>query len=250
VSLRIILCVLIACGLLIAAPVAAAGSSQTNARDNPQLLSGLKNHIAYYGGLQQAQMDGTIRYINILTNGTGIYDLQTYEEDYLISASSVPLMTTADDISAARDIMQEKTRKFSAMTQEKMMKYNGKPGDLGKYVNASVSLAEESIRQANGSSWLAKNTSRLVVFNTYSHQRKVTLQNLENNGIDVADAREVADAMDALRPTLKNAVLNNKSDAFREINRDITDKNLKFRTLVSGYLDQMQLQSAIAAAQA
>lgn len=249
-KLRLFLCVCIVLfGIIAAVPVAAA-STQPNARDDPQLLSGLKTHIGHYGEVQQAQMDGTIRYINIITNGTGIYSLQNYEEDYLAAASSVPLMTTADDISAARDTMQDKTRKFAAETQDKMMKYNGKPADLGRYVNTSVSLAEDSIRQANGSSWLARNTSRLVVFNMYSYQRTAILDDLQNRGLNVTDARTISDAIDGQRPALRDAVLNQKTGTLKETNRAIDEQNRKFRTLVSGYYGQVQLQSAIASAQA
>jgi len=248
VNFRTILClgVFLTLALLIAAPLAAA-STPANARDDPQLISGLKIHVAYYGELQQAQMDGTIRYINTISNGTGISALQNYEEDYMVAASSVPSMNSADDITAARDTMQTKSRKFSAETQVQMMKYGGKPADLGKWVNASVSQTEDSILRSNGTYWLAQNTSRLVVFNYYSVGRSAILQNLEQQGMNVTDARQVSETIDAQRPALKDAVLNDRFDALKETNSAIDEQNRKFRDLVTGYQDQVLLRSAIAA---
>ncbi|MDD1701926.1 MAG: hypothetical protein LUQ31_02950 [Methanoregula sp.] len=247
--IRNILCVcaVLACAFLVAVPfVTAADASVANARDDPQLLSGLKSHVAYYGELQLAQMEGTIRYVNIISNGTGIYTLQNLEEDYLISASTIPLLDTADDITSARDTMQTKTSKFSAETQTQMLKFNGKAELLNRWVNTSVADAEGSIQRENGTSWLASNTSRLNVFNIYSTQRENLLKNLENKGLNVTEARDISSTIDAQRSALKDAVLNDKIATLKETNTAIIEQNQEFRNLIAGYQSQLQVQAATA----
>lgn len=230
------LCAVFACAILVAVPlVSAAGTTLANARDDPQLLSGLKFHVAYYGELQQAQMDGTIRYINIITNGSGIYTLQNYEEDYLVAASTIPLFTTADDINDARDTMQTSTSKFSEETKSLMLKYDGKSEMLNRWVNVSVNDTESAIGRLNGTYWLASNTSRLMVFNMYSAQREALLTGLEDKGLNVTDAREISSAINDQRDSLKTAVLKKDVTTIKDLNNQIGEQNKKFRNLIAAY---------------
>ncbi|MFA5332613.1 MAG: hypothetical protein WC342_09560 [Methanoregula sp.] len=238
-------CAVVACAILVAVPlVSAAGTTLANARDDPQLLSGLRFHVAYYGELQQAQMDGTIRYINIISNGSAIYDLQNFEEDYLTAASTIPLMNTADDINSARETMQTKTRKFSEETKNLMLKYDGKYELLNRWVNVSVNDTESAIGRANGTYWLAAHTSRLTVFNMYSTQRESLLTRLEDTGLNVTDAREISSAIEDQRDSLKAAVLKDDVTAVNDLNNRIGEQNKKFRNLVAAYRDLADSGSA------
>jgi hypothetical protein len=100
--------------LAVIAPVASALLENTDIppstgpldKDNPELISVLKTHTAYVGVMQQSRMDGVIAYIDRISDGAGTTNLLWMQDDYLAAASSISLLYTSDEITAAREEMR------------------------------------------------------------------------------------------------------------------------------------------------
>ncbi|MDO9324962.1 MAG: hypothetical protein Q7T80_08420, partial [Methanoregula sp.] len=108
-------------------------------KDNPEELSLLKSHTAYVGVMQQARMNGVIGYIDRISNGAGTANLQWIQEDYIAAASSIPLLYTSDEITAAREEMRTQSIRFFEETNIQLAAFNGTNTDL----RASTKETEE-----------------------------------------------------------------------------------------------------------
>jgi hypothetical protein len=236
--LKVGVCLLL---LLLIAPYASASVDSTtipiskdpNAVDNPELISIFKLHTAYLGQGQEARMDGVIAYIDTISGGTGSFGLQQIQDDYLTIASSIPLMTTNDEISGAREEMRKQTQLFSEETQARLVMFNGSPGDMRADINTSVHAADSSITNLRDSLWLAKDSARLTLFNTESEQRARLLLSLDRQGIDTGLARNISDQIDAQRANLNDALSNNSAPTLMNVNTAIRTLNKEFRSTVA-----------------
>jgi hypothetical protein len=225
--------------LLIAPYVSASVDSTTipfskdpNAVDNPELISTFKFHTAYVGQSQEARMDGVIAYIDNISSGAGTSNLQQIRDDYLVIASSIPLMTTNDEISGARDEMRKQTQLFAYETQAQLVMFNGSTDDMRSDISTSVQAADASITNLRDSLWLARDSARLTLFNTESEQRARLLLSLDRQGIDTSLARNISDQIDAQRAGLTEALSNNSAPALLTVNTGIRTLNKQFRSTV------------------
>jgi hypothetical protein len=228
-------------------PLPQANTTSYLERDNPELISALKVHVAVLGQEQQARMDGVIQYIDSISGGAGSYNLQLMEEDYLTTASSIPFMNTADEIDAARDDMRKQTQLFAEETQAQLLNFNGSTDAMGGYVNASVKTVEGTFSNLKNSLWLARDTARLTVFNMYSDRRTELLNGFSAYGMDVSQAKNLSDRIDAQRTVLMAALSSNKSDKIQDANSGIKDLNRQFRDVVQAYRADLKLHLDTAA---
>lgn len=208
-------------------------SKDPNYADRPEAMVSLKNHIAYVCELQDARMGGTIRYIGTISNGNGTATLDQIRDDYLISASSIPLMPTSDEVLKARDNLHMYTTRFSDEVTIQMVRYNGNSSALLLYTRAAVNAADASILRANGTLWLSDTSARLDVFNRDSMDRTEQIGVLRTCSIDTAGMQNLSEQIDAQRPALVQA-LTNRSVA------DLKTANEKIQTLTKEYRDAVE----------
>ena len=218
-----------------------------SAQNNPALISGLKTHVADLAVFQNARMDGVISYIDNISGGPGGADLQTIQEDYLATATSVPLMKTTDEITAARNEMGDLTRQFSEETKAQMQIFNGSAGDLMSSINDLVAALGASVDGVKNYTSLASNAARLHVFDIASTKRDELLNSLGNKGIDVSAARDLSDQIDAQRTNLVNALENRDIAALKTTNTAIKSLNQQFRNDIATYRSELGIQMAVAA---
>jgi hypothetical protein len=214
-------------------PVANINLVDNSANLTPDLLPSLKLHAAFLGQDQEARMDGVIAYIGNISGGTGITGLQQIEDDYLTIAASIPLMTTDDQIAGARDAMKAQTQLFSDETNAQLVMFNGSVDNMRASIASSQQAADASFRSINASLWLARDSARLTLFDADSEQRAFLLRNLDKQGIDTALARNISDRIDAQRPGIQDALINNSADALLAANTNIRSLTREFRTTVA-----------------
>ncbi|MGB7788884.1 hypothetical protein [Methanoregula sp.] len=226
--------------LLIAPYVSASVDSTTLpvdttplAENSPDLIAALKLHAAVLGQDQEARMDGIIAYINNISSGTGASSLQQIKDDYLVIASSIPLMTTNDEITSARDDMRAQTQLFSDETNTQLVIFNGSTNDMRESIASSEQAADASFTDFRDSLWLARDSARLTLFDADSEQRALLLRSLDREGIDTGLARNISDQIDAQRSDLQDALSNNSADALMTANAGIRSLNREFRSTVS-----------------
>jgi len=249
------LCAVAACLFVATVPLAGAatstitpsGSSGYLARDNPELISAQKMHVAYLGEVQQARMDGVIQYIDTISGGKGSYNLRMMQEDYMVTASSIPFMHTADEIDAARDDMRVQTQLFSEETKAQMGIFNGSTNMMRECTNASIQAVEGSFSNLSDSLWLSRDTARLTVFNTYSEKREELLSALSAQGVDTSLAKEIANRIDAHRSELQAALSKKQAGAIQNVNSGLKALNVQFRDIVQGYRTDLKIQLDTAA---
>ncbi|MGA2918744.1 hypothetical protein [Methanoregula sp.] len=226
--------------LLLIAPYVSASVDSTsipaskdpNAIDNPELISAFKLHTAYLGQGQEARMDSVISYIDNISGGTGTSNLEQIEDDYLVIASSIPLMTTNAEITRARDDMRVQTQLFSEDTKAQLVMFNGSTDDMRANIATSEQAANSTITNFTDSLWLAKDSARLTIFNTDSQQRALLLLSLDRQGIDTTLARNISDQIDAQRASLQDSLTNNSADSLVTVNTGIRMLNRQFRKTV------------------
>jgi hypothetical protein len=202
------------------------------AENNPELIAALKLHAACLGQSQEARMDGVIAYIDNISQGTGSANLEQIRDDYLVIAATIPLMTTNDEITKARDDMRKQTELFSDETNAQFVLFNGSTDDMRASINASMDAADASFKDFNNSLWLAKDSASLTLFNAESQQRALLLLNLDRQGIDTNLARNISDQIDAQRSNIQGALSDNSADALLTVNTGIKTLNRQFRKTV------------------
>jgi hypothetical protein len=200
----------------------------------PDLVPALKIHAAFLGQSQEARMDGVIAYIGNISSGTGTSTLQDIENDYLAVASSIPLMTTDDEISSARNEMREQTQLFSDETNARLGLYNGSTIEMRASIDSYELAADASFRNINASLWLARDSARLVQFDAESEQRAQFLTSLDRQGVNTSAALNISDQIDAQRSAVQEALSNNSVEALMTANAGIQVLNRQFRAAVAG----------------
>jgi flagellar biosynthesis GTPase FlhF len=217
------------------------------AENNPEIIAALKTHIAYVGQSQQARMDGVIAYIDSISGGIGTSSLRDIENDYMETASSVPVMQTADEIAEARGELRTQTRLFSEETKAKMIMFNGSTDDMRGAINASFQLMENSSSALKESLWLAKDTARITVFNKASQERTALLSTISNQGIDTSHARNISEQIDSRRSVILKALADNSARSLKEANSGLRSLNHQFRGVVQAYRGDVEIQMKQAA---
>ncbi|MDO9549388.1 MAG: hypothetical protein Q7J03_00285 [Methanoregula sp.] len=211
-------------------------------KDNPELISVLKTHTAYVGVMQQARMDGVIAYIDQISDGTGTTNLRWIQDDYLSAASSISLMYTSDEITAAREEMRAQSIRFSDETKAKIAAFNGNDADLRASANATENEAEINFVRMPDSVWLRKGGARLAAFNASAEKRAVLLHTLARNGVDIDEASKLSDEIEAKRAELQVVVVKNKEGTVLSLNSGIAKLNSQFRSIVDESLKNHEIQ--------
>ncbi len=204
-------------------------STDPNAEDRPEVIATLKAHVAYVGVVQDARMNGVIMYINNISNGAGITGLQQIQDDYLMIASSIPLMHTSAEIARARDDLRLQTQLFSDETKARMAMFGGNDDDMKASINSSTAVFDNAFSGLTASLWLANASSRITIFNQDSDRRLLLLRSLDRMGIDTALARNISDQIDAQRSDIQDALNNRSAAALVSTNTVIRDLSRQFR---------------------
>ena len=235
------------------APLASAASLNSQnylAKDDPQIIASLKDHLVYLGESQQARMNGVIQYVNTISNGSGIDDLQWIQDDYLVAASSIPLMYTSDQINAARNEMQYQSVRFSDETADQLVMFNGNVDSMREVINDSMQGFDESFNDPNRTPWLTTARARLTVFNESANDRNVTLSALRAQGVDVTRAEKISEEINAEHAELINVLMHKGDLTIEQFNSKIKMLNQDFRNTIRDYRANMQIQARFAAIQA
>jgi hypothetical protein len=217
------------------------------AKNDPEIISALKTHVAYVGQTQQARMNGVIAYIDRISGGNGTSNLYYIEEDYMATASSIPLMQTADEITEAREELRTQSRLFAEETKAQIMMFNGSTDDMRGSINTTVQSVDNSFSGMKDSLWLAKDTARITVFNQESQQRTALLNSLSRQGIDISLARNISQQIDTQRSTIQKALSDNSVSSLKTANSGLKALNRQFRGAVQVYRTDLQIQMKQAA---
>jgi hypothetical protein len=248
------LCVLVACAVVtpVFAGVTADGviipqSTGALAKDNPELLSSLKIHVAYVSQMQDARMQGVISYIDTISDGQGSGNLRDIRQDYLTVASSIPVMQGSDDIEEARVELQRQSRLFSEETKTQIVFFNGSSDTLRERATASVKIMEDSVTSLKDSLWLAKDTARLTVFNKEADERAAVITSLSSQGVDISQAANISQQIDAQRHDLQKALTAKSTTALKSTNIGLKVLNQKFRATVDESEANLRIEMSRAA---
>jgi hypothetical protein len=220
------------------------------AKDDPQIIASLKSHIVYIGESQQARMNGVIRYADSISNGTGVDDLQWIQEDYLMAASSIPLMYTSDQINAARSEMQDQSIRFADQTANQLVFFNGNVDSMRSFINDSMLGFNDSFNDPNHTQWLTTARARLTVFNESANDRNATLSLLKGQGVDVTRAEKISDEINAEHTELMSVLMHKGDITIEQVNSKIRILNQNFRNVIREYRVNMQVQAQFAAVRA
>jgi hypothetical protein len=212
------------------------------AENNPEIIAALKTHIAYVGQTQQARMDGVIAYIDRISRGNGSSTLRYIEDDYMETASSIPVMETAGEIAEAREELRTQSQLFSEETKAQMVMFNGSTDAMRDAINASVQLTENPSSALKESLWLARYTARITVFNKESRERTALLSTISKQGIDTSHARNISEEIDSQRSAIQKALTGNSARSLKEANSGLRSLNHQFRGVVQAYRNDLQLQ--------
>jgi len=208
-------------------------STAPDAVDQPDVIAALKTHVAYVGEVQDARMDGVILYVNNISDGTGITNLQQIQDDYLVIASSIPLMHGYAEIAKAREDLRVQTQLFSEETKAQMVMFNGSDADMRSCIRSSTDAVDNAFSGMTDSLWLGKDSARLTLFNQASVQRTLLLRSLGKQGIDTTLARNISDQIDAQRFSLQDALTNQSAEVLKSTNTDIKTLTRQFRENVA-----------------
>ena len=216
-------------------------------KDNPEDIAFLKTHTAYVGVMQQARMNGVIGYIDRITEGTGTTNLRWIQEDYLAAASSIPLLYTSDEITAARDEMKAQSLRFLDETNIQMATFNGKDVNLKANISESEADAETFFERTHDSLWLMKGSARLAAFNASAEKRSALLLTLAGKGVDITEIRKLSEQIDAKRSDMQEIVVKHQEGAVLSLNSGIARLNNEFRSSIVDAVKKHEVQLSAAA---
>jgi hypothetical protein len=208
-------------------------STAPNDVDRPDMIATLKTHVAYVGEAQDARMDGVIMYINNISDGTGITSLQQIQDDYLVIASSIPLMHAYAEIAKAREDLRVQTQLFSEETKAQMVMFNGSDDEMRSCIRSSTDAIDNTSAAMTDSLWLGKDSARLTLFNQASGDRTLLIRSLDKQGINITLAKNISDQIDAQRSSLQDALTGQSAEALKSTNTAIKTLTRQFRENVA-----------------
>ena len=217
------------------------------ARDDPGTIAALKSHAAYVGASQLARMDGIIRYVDRLSAGTKVSELQWIRDDYLATLSSIPLMYHTDEINDARQKVQDLSAYFAFETGLRVAELNGSEDSLRAYIDSSMAALELSEEGRISKRWIATGRARQKLFDNSSEQRNATLTGLGAQGLDIADAQKISDRIDAERSTLMEVLAHRSTTTIQAVNGRIKILNQDYRSLIRQYRSELEIRTRTAA---
>jgi hypothetical protein len=220
----ICLCVLVAIGI----PAVSAWSTGQSWSDNPEHIAAMQAYVAYSGEQYKAKMDGAIQYINGLNGSTSSGTLQTDEQQFLSTVSSVQSMSTDDAITQAEQAMKGQVSQFRTDLVAAYTSDNGNLNDLRTAVSNSVAADQTNIQNLDNAYWTASEKSRLDEFAYYDAGRTATLANLTAKGVDVTPAQLVETQIQALEPSLKVALDSHNEAQVDDVNRQLGSLSSQF----------------------
>jgi hypothetical protein len=207
-------------------------SQQKPAEDSPEIIRMLQSHTVYLAESQEARMNGVIRYIDCISHGSGVTELSWIKEDYLATASSIPLMDTSAEIRAARQEMQDKSILFADETANQITRSDGDAESMKAFISDAMQELDKSAGDSNASHWFRTGDARLTLFDRSAGDRNTTLALLSGQGADVAKARELSDLIVAERPVLKNVVFHKSDATLKSENSRLKLLNQQFRNTI------------------
>jgi len=217
-------------------------STDPDHEDRPEAIATLKNHIAYVGEDQEIRMGGTIQYIDTISNGAGITNLQEIRDDYLVIASSIPLMHTSAEIAKAREDLSDQTKLFLEKTKAQMVLFNGTTNDMKASLRAYQNETRNALSGNESPHWLANESARLTLFNKASMDRFRTLRGLAKQGINTTFLQNLSEQIDARRPDLQCALSNQSATALENTNDGIKTLTREFREQVASSLASREIE--------
>jgi len=198
--------------------------------DRPETIALLKTQIAYVANDQNTRMDGVIRYIDRISNGNGTVNLQQIQDDYLVIASSVPLMITSAEILKARDDLRDLARAFSDENKAQMGLYNGNNTMMVATIRATANAtAVAQSNSTNNALWLRNESARLLLFNRESADRMRIMSDMGKQGVNITRIKNISQQIDAQRSNIQGALTNKSSVALQSTNAVIKSLNRQFR---------------------
>ncbi len=240
--------IIIAPALAVVAPeVIIPQGTEPLAKDNPEMIAALKTHIAFVSQDQDARMKGIISYVDSISNGDGSTELRGIREDYLAVASSIPIMQTSDEIGEARLELQRQSVLFNEKTKAAVLSFNGNFTAMREKASSTVQAMDSSMTGLRDSLWLAKESSRLTIFNQSSNERAKIIRVLGSQGVDVSAAQELSDRIDAERIELQKALARRSVASLKESNSGLKSLNREFRATINGYRKDLTIEMKHAA---
>ena len=138
--------------------------------------------------------------------------------------------------------LQVQTRLFSEETKAQMVMFNGSTDAMRGSISVSTQAVEASFTNMKDSLWLARDTARLTVFNTYSRKRDELITGLSAQGVDTSIAQKISDQIAAERSDLKTALFTKQDGAIQNVNSGLKDLNRQFRDIIQGYRTDRKIQ--------
>jgi len=194
----------------------------------PEHIAAMQAFVAYPGEQFKAKMDGAIQYIGTLNGSASTGSLQSDEQQFPSTVSSVTSMTTSDAILQAMQtlktqIAQVRTDLTTALTADK-----GSETALSASVNNAVSADQATIQSLDNAYLAARETSRLDEFNVNDARRTGILANLTAKGIDVTPAQSIETQIQGLDSTLRSALDAHNEDQLNDANIQPGEFNEQF----------------------
>jgi len=220
-------------------------SQGTLSEDSPEIIQALKSNTVYLGESQEARMNGVIRYIGCLSQGS-VIELGWIREDYLTTASSIPLMDSSAEIDAARQDMQAKSVLFSDETANQIARSGGDPDAMKAYINDSMQALDASTGTANATHWLRSANARMIVFERSARDRNATLAALSEQDVDIAKAQGISDQINGERQELQLVLGHRGEETIKSENSRIRMLNLQFRSAIRECRARLVIQNQIA----
>ena len=189
--------------------------------DNPEHIAAMQAYVAYSGEQYKAKMDGAIQYINGLNGTVGSSTLQTDEQQFISTVTSVQSMSTSDAIENAEDSMKAEIAQFRTDLSAAFSSDNGNLVDLKAAINNSLAADQANIQSLENAYWTASEKSRLDEFSYYDSYRTATLSNLTAKGVDVTKAQLIETQIQSLQPILKIALDSRNSAQINDVNNQL-----------------------------
>ena len=218
---------LISLMVLIIPAVSAQDASQPWV-DNPEHIAAMQAYVAYSGEQLKARMDGAIQYIGTLNGSVSTTTLQSDEQQFLATVSSVSSMTSADAITQAMETMKTQVAQFRTDLKTALTAGNGSEAALKSAVDATMNADQANIQSLDNAYWAAREKSRLDEFTYNDARRTGILANLTAKGIDVTQAQGIETQIQAEGASHKSGFDAQNEDQVRDANDQLATLTQQF----------------------
>jgi hypothetical protein len=189
-------------------------------------------HLAWLYAIHEIGLKASIDYIDVISNGTGVDDLNSYLSDFQNQYDIITSITTHVGLNNAIRQIKQITKDFRQELRSQITTYSGNGLTLLNEIKLAIEDNQTYIDGLESQYWTVKKTNDLDIFDMRVDRAQDILDKLKNRGYNITEAQNKLNEIIDKRTDLEAALDQKDYDEIGKVLREIHDLSKELRRIV------------------